>query len=547
MPRGLILGAACCKLPTLVPCPGCGCYAPVCVAHERGIFAPVSETCVEPAEHDGGSGAGRAVEPFPPTCPPAEVYLTGPSPAAPVLPSNPKAFRTLIFGSSISTLGTRISTLAFPMLVLGIKNSPLMAGLVAFAALVPGVLLYMPAGVIVDRRDPRRVMLVSEISRGAVATSVVIALAIYRQNINIVFLMLAMLAEEVLEIFSTLADRRYLNRLMGRDKISSRHASAEARTHAAALAGRPIVPLLFEFGTFVPFLADAISFVASVASLLLIRPTEKPQETEWPTFKQLTSGIGDGLSEVISDRRIWLTSSLMAMTSLVSQALILIFLVEAHSRQFSPLAIGIVLGASGVGGAVGSFWSKTVPRSIGKYWLPIQMGAWLIVFLVLATAWNDVVFWSAVAMFVMSVTGAIGNVESRTYLTENIADDMIGKVSSISYTMAIGACALGPAVGGYTVQYYNTKDAIHLLFGIVALMALVSLLVFKKSSDRDPAGLEPQLLPAANVPGVRGESPAPELNPTVPLSRNYAGVENDRRGAVTVPGDNSLQATISRP
>ena len=54
-------------------------------------------------------------------------------------------------------------------------------------------------------------------------------------------------------------------------------------------------------------------------------------------------------------------------------------------------------------------------------------------------------------MFVMSVTGAIGNVEYGTYLTENIADDMIGKVSGISYTMTIGACALGPVIGGYAV------------------------------------------------------------------------------------------------
>jgi MFS family permease len=443
-------------------------------------------------------------------------------------------------------LGTRISTLAFPMLVLGIKNSPLMAGLVAFAAIVPGVFLYMPAGVIVDRQDPRRVMLVSEISRGAVAILVVIALMIFGRNISIVFLMLAMFAEEVLEIFSTLADRRYLNRLMERDKISSRHASAEARTHAAALAGRPIGPLLFEFSSFLPFLADAISFVASVASLLFIGPTGKPQEAEWPTFKQLTSGIGHGVVEVRSDRRIWLTSSLMAMTSLVSQALILIFLVEAHSRKFSALAIGIVLGASGVGGAVGSFWSKTVLQFIRRCWLPVQMGAWLIVFFVLTMARSNIAFWSAVAMFVMSVTGAIGNVECRTYLTENIADDMIGKVSGIGCTMAIGACALGPVIGGYTVQYHSTEDAVFVLFIIVALMALVSLLVFKKSPGRIPAEPESGLLSAECVPVGRRESPGPVSVPIVPMSRNDADVEVGRRDVI-LSGGHSLHVAISRP
>jgi predicted MFS family arabinose efflux permease len=387
-------------------------------------------------------------------------------------------------------LGTRISTFAFPMLVLGIKNSPLIAGFVAFAAIVPGVLLYMPAGAIVDRRDPRRIMLFTEISRGIVAILVVVALLLFRRNINIVFLILAMLTEEVLEIFSTLADRRFLNRLMERDKIGSRQASVEVRTHAAALVGRPIGPLLFAFGPFLPFLVDAISFVASVVSLLVAGPGKESWETSWPTLRQLTSGIGQGVAKVKSDRRIWLTSWLMSMTSVVSQALILIFLVEAHSRKLSTLEIGIVLGASGVGGAVGSFCSKFVLRFIRSHWLPVQIWAWFVVFLLLAATRGDSASWSAVAMFIMSVTGSIGNIECRTYLTENIADDMIGKISGVSSTMTIGACALGPVFGGYVVQTYSVHVAVFALFIIVTSMAFASLLVFKKSPSQATAAKE---------------------------------------------------------
>lgn len=495
------------------------------------IEAPVEKR----TEHDRSAGAGREVEAFPLTHARASAWLTARSRAARVLPSDSQAFRILIFGSSISMMGTRISTLAFPMLVLGIKDSPLIAGIVAFAAIAPGVLLYMPAGAIVDRRDPRRVMLASEISRGIIAILVVVALVIFGRNTSIVFLMLAMFAEEVGEIFSTLADRRYLNRMMERDKIGSRQASIEARTHAAALAGRPIGPLLFAFSAFLPFLADVISFVASVVSLLLIRPTGRPQEAEWPTFKQLTSGIGDGVGRVKSDRRIWLTSSLMAMTSMVSQALILIFLVEAHSRKFSALEIGIVLGASGVGGAAGSFCSKTVLR-FRKCWLPIQMGSWFVVFLVLATARSDPAFWSAVAMFVMSVTGAIGNVEYGTYLTENIADDMIGKVSGISYTMTIGACALGPVIGGYVVQESSVQDAIIILFIIVAFMALASLLVFKKSPHQALVEPKSRLLAAECVPVKQRESLGSPSVPAVSLDWNDAGIEAGMRDVAIMPG-----------
>jgi MFS family permease len=453
---------------------------------------------------DCGAGPGRSVAAFPLARAYAPERPAARSRPARVLPSNPRAFRILIFGSSISMLGTRISTLAFPMLVLGIKDSPLIVGVVAFAAIAPGVLLYMPAGAIVDRRDPRRVMLVSEISRGVVAILVVVALLIFGRAINIVFLMFAMLAEEVLEIFSTLADRRYLNRLMEPEKIGSQQASVEARTHAAGLVGRPLGPFLFVFGAFLPFLVDAISFIASVVSLLLIGSPEEPQETGWPTFKQVTSEIGRGVGEVKGDRRIWLNSSLMAMTSVVSQALILIFLVEAHSGKFSTLAMGIVLGASGVGGAAGSFCSKIVLRFVRKHWLPIQMGAWFVVFFFLVVARGDSVIWSAVAMFVMSVTGAIGNVECRTYVTENIPDDMIGKISGVSYTMAIGACAIGPVFGGYVLQESSVQHAVFILFIIVALMVFASLLVFKKSPRQTSVELKSGPSSAESVPAEGG-------------------------------------------
>jgi Major Facilitator Superfamily len=488
---------------------------------------------VKRREHGCCAGAGHGVGVIHLTRVRAGAWLPARSRAARVLPSNSQAFRILVFGSSISMLGTRISTLAFPMLVLGIRDSPLTAGVVAFAAIAPGVLLYMPAGAIVDRRNPRQVMLFCEISRGIVAVLVVVLLVIYRRNISIAFLMLAMLAEEVLEIFSTLADRRYLNRLMERDKISSRQASVEARTHAAALVGRPIGPLLFTFGPFIPFLVDAISFVASVVSLLLIGPTEEPEEAGWPTLKQVTSGIGHGVGKVKSDRRIWLTSSLMAMTSVVSQALILIFLVEANSRKFSALAIGIVLGASGVGGAVGSYCSKIVLRFIRKGWLPIQMGAWFIVFLVLAVDHGGSVFWSAVAMFVMSVTGAIGNIECRTYLTENIADDMIGKISSVSYAMTIGACALGPVFGGYAVQESSVPHAVFILFIIVTLMAFASLLVFKKP---------PHQVSVESVESVESESRLlpDECAPVAPTESPRSDIAVDARDVAIMRGGNSL-------
>jgi MFS family permease len=364
------------------------------------------------------------------------------------------------------------------MLVLHLNNSPFITGLVAFAVIAPSMLVYVPAGVLVDRWNPRRVMLASELCRGVAIASVVIALVIFRMHVNIWFLVLAMVAEEILEIFSTLADRRYLRRVMERDRVVSRQASVEVRTHAVVLAGRPVGPFLFSIEPFLPFLADAVSFIASVGSLLLLRRIDEPPgETQRLLPRQVISGIGQGFGWLKGDRRAWLTVVLMATTSLVAQALILMFLVEAHSRQLSTLAIGVVLAASGAGGAVGSFCSRIVPTSIRSFWLPIQMAAWSVALACLALVGGQSFYWSAIAMFMLGLTGAIGNVEFGTYLVRNVADDMIAKVTGIGQMLAIGACALGPVLGGFAIQHFQAQGAVCIFLGIMLSLALTSLLM----------------------------------------------------------------------
>jgi predicted MFS family arabinose efflux permease len=414
--------------------------------------------------------------------------------ASRVLLSGSPAFRILMAGSSISMLGTRISTVAFPMLVLYLYKSPFTTGLVSFAIIVPSVLVYIPAGVIIDRYNPRRVMIVSEISRGVAILSVVVALLWFGARVSIWFLMAAMVAEEVFEIFSVLADRRFMNRVIKRDKMDAGQSSMEARAHAAVLAGRSVGPFLFSVQPFLPFFADALSFTASVASLVLVKRIDEPQSKERIRLAGMVAGIGEGFFWLKNDRRSWVTIMLMAMTTLVAQALILIFLVEAHSRRFTAVEIGIVLAASGVGGAVGSFCSRIVPARVRSHWLPLQMAAWLAAFLLLAFAGGGSVYLSAATMFVMSITGAIGNVEFGTYLARKIADDMIAKVSGISQTIAIGACALGPVVGGYVVERFRVRGAIIALLALVAFMALVSVLMLAaEKREANPISLHGEL------------------------------------------------------
>lgn len=204
-----------------------------------------------------------------------------------------RAFRLLMLGSTVSMLGSRITTIAYPMLVLYMKGSPVVAGVVAFAATAPSLVVSIPAGALVDRWDSRRAMLVSEAGRGAAIATVVV---VWQLGLLTVPLLIALaVIEETLEAFSTLAERRYVRSLVEPGEASSALVHIEARTHVAVLAGRPLGGFFFGLAPMLPFSADALSFAFSVWTIIrtgsrkavAVRPQKAPKQQlqrcqQWP-------------------------------------------------------------------------------------------------------------------------------------------------------------------------------------------------------------------------------------------------------------------------
>jgi MFS family permease len=392
----------------------------------------------------------------------------------------PRSFRILLAGSSVSMLGSRISTIAFPMLVLHLNDSPFVAGLVTFVAIVPSMIAYIPAGALVDRWDPWRVMLLSELMRGIAVASVVTCLLLFNGRFDIYLPISFMIVEEILEIFWMLADRRYMSQLTELDMIAPSQASIEVRAHAAVLAGRPIGPFLFTLTPFLPFLADAASFVVSIWTLLLLREPKarlKRLRAKHPLKpgRRLLDEIGEGFRWLSRNWHAGLTMLLMSFTTLIAQALIMMILAEAHDKRLSTVAIGGVLAASGAGGTIGSVVAGRLPDWLKKFWLQIQLCAWSLALGLLALSGVRLAWCIAAVMLFLGLTGSIGNIEFGAYLVRNVDDGMLGRIVSIGQVMTIGAFGLGPCLGGGAIQKFGIQVAVELFFILVLLIAIVSL------------------------------------------------------------------------
>jgi MFS family permease len=395
---------------------------------------------------------------------------------APLLGAN-RAFRLLMLGSTVSMLGSRITTIAYPMLVLYMKGSPFAAGAVAFAATAPSLVVSIPAGALVDRWDSRRAMLVSEVGRGAAIAAVVV---LWRLGLlTVSWLVVLAVIEETLEAFSTLAERRYMRSLVDPGEASSALVRIEARTHVAVLAGRPLGGFFFGIAPMLPFFADALSFAFSVWTIILTGGRRALTVHLQAPKRQLRDDVSNGLKWLQENKYARSAVISSAVVTLISQALIIVFIAAAHHRQLSSAVVGIALAASGAGGALGSMALKPIAArlltlSAGISLIQIQMVATGAAYAILAAFGSQSFWYMTIVIAIVGFTGALGNIEVNTYLIQNVHEYMLARITGINQQLTLGAAATGPLLGGFLIQEFGTQQAVRCLSVITVLLALYS-------------------------------------------------------------------------
>jgi len=382
-------------------------------------------------------------------------------------------FQLLLTGSTVSMLGSRLTAIGLPLLVLALSGSPLVAGWAGFAVAAPSVLVFLPAGALADRWNPRLAMIVSEVGRGAAITAVVMLMWLLRQP-SVALLIALVVVEEVLGVFSVLSERRLICSLVKPDQTAAALAGAEGRTHVVVLLGRSLGGFLFGLAQALPFLADAVSFGFSAAVLVRIRPLGPTGKPEAADSHRLRHEIREGLHWARKNRFARVAFPLTACATLISQALIIVFLAEAHARHLSGDRIGLVLAASGAGGAIGSAVACRLFHYFKYDLLQVQMWIWVVMFGLLAFSGGKSFTMMAAALTVTGFAGALGNIALDSYMFQQVDQRMLGRATSIDRLTTFGGLALGPLLGGAIADQLGTGLSISVLFGVVLLMPVAA-------------------------------------------------------------------------
>ncbi len=372
-------------------------------------------------------------------------------------------------GQTFSSLGSSVSQLAFPLLILMLTGSPAQAGFAGALRTLPYFILCLPAGALVDRWDRKRVMLICDSGRALSLLSVPIVLRL--GHLTILQLYLNALIEGTLVVFFSLAESSCIPRVVSREQLPAATAQGAVTEGFVQLLGPPLAGLLYSMGRTIPFVVDAVSYCASIVSLLLIKRDFQEERVEQPL--NLRAEIGEGLRWLWGQpalRSLALLTSIVNFTFPDSSALIVI--VIARQQHATPAFIGVIFSVGAVGYLVGSLVCGLCQRrfSVGR--------------IIVTTCWLFALFWPLYALatnlFVLAgVTALIALVDpiyditQFSYRAARIPDALQGRVHSAYRLIALATPPLGLALTGLLLQRFGMVPTI-LVFA-VALLGLAVL------------------------------------------------------------------------
>ncbi|MGE5334254.1 MAG: MFS transporter, partial [Nitrososphaerota archaeon] len=374
-------------------------------------------------------------------------------------------------GQAISDLGTQISQLAFPLLVLSMTGSPAQAGLVGTLRAAPYVLLALPAGALVDRWNRRTVMLLCNIARALCLGSIAIALALHMLSLPLVYAVA--LAEGMLNVIYGLAFIACLPRVVPTDQLQQAYSWGAIDAGGASLAGPPLAGLLYTLARGLPFLVDAVSYVVTVVTLLFVRTPLQgdraaPRE---PMMREIRAGLA-WLWRQPTVRMLAIMSGLINFV--MPEANTLLIIVIAHQQHASSTLIGLIFAGVGVGYILGAALSSVIRKYV-PFRVIIVVSCWLYVLCwggYALGASNLVVL--AIVSTLFAVADPIYDITQYSYRMALIPDELQGRVNSVYRMIARATPPLGVALTGILLQRTDALATIAVLGIFPLVMAILA-------------------------------------------------------------------------
>ena len=376
-------------------------------------------------------------------------------------------FTKLWVGETLSALGTRVSYVAYPLLVLSLTGSAALTGVVGFLRTLPYFALSLPAGVVADRLDRRRLMIAADVLGCVAMGSVVVALALHR----LTFAQIAIVGflEGTAALLFRTAEMGALPHIVAREQLSAAVATNEARRQGAYLAGPPLGGALFGIARALPFLVDAVSYLASAVAIVSIRRAfQQPRSGGAKALAQ----IREGLAWMWREPFLRTSELLVAGSNFATNALLLTLILVAKHQGASSTLIGAMLAIVSVGGLTGAVAAPRLRRYFSARRIVVGY-SWVGVAVVLALVTTPPPLLLGLLFAAWTFFGPLWDAIVVGYRLSIVPDELQGRVESVGVLISFGGAALGPLAAGIAYAELGGRTTIASLAVWLLVLAVV--------------------------------------------------------------------------
>ncbi len=433
-----------------------------------------------------------------------------------------KSYRKLWWATAISNLGDGVAAVAYPWIASAVTRSPLLIAIAAVASQLPRLIFTLPAGVITDRFDRRKIIVAMDLLRGGLTLFVAFAVlskshelpnlndlksltgvqtnvALYLVIIFTAFLfgMAEILRDNTAQtLMPSIVEDENL------EKANGRMWSAESLTNS--FIGPPLGSLLIAVAIFLPVFFNAATFFVGAALIASITNTLKPLSQPKSESKiNFRAEIKEGFSwlwkhELLRPLAI-IAGSVNGVISIIGATSILF----AQEVLHTSVLIFAILGTAGaVGGILGGTLGPKLAAKIGSgsaITLALIVMPATVLIIGLMDHWYFV--WALTAA--LTFVAVLGNIVILSLRQRIIPAHLLGRVNSVYRLFAGGSMPIGVLIGGVLVtvnaHFMSREWALRSSYLVAAALGFIILVIAAPK------------LTTAKIEAARGN---PKINPS---------------------------------
>jgi MFS family permease len=366
-------------------------------------------------------------------------------------------YRLFFGGQTVSLIGTWITRVATSWLVYRLTGSELLLGIVAFAGQIPLLILAPFGGVLGDRWDRRRILIVTQIV--SALQSLALALLVFTHHITVTYLIALQVVQGIVNALDTPARQAFVVEMVDDpEDMPNAIALNSSMFNASRIIGPTIAGVLIAaVGEAWCFLLDAISYVAVIASLLAMRfaHREAPRKQA-----HMIDELRAGLRYILGFAPV---GALLVQVTLVSVMgmpyTVLMPVIAAKVLHGGPHTLGLLMTASGAGALIGTLYlaARHTVLGLGKVivFATVALSVGLVAF-----SFSQTLLLSMLALPLVGAGMMLQSAAANTIL-QTVVDAKLRSRVMAFYTMAVlGTQPLGSLAAGVLADRIGAQHTI---------------------------------------------------------------------------------------